>query len=197
MPTCQVKVLQRCGAELLLVALMLTACGGGNTPPPSNSFPFPEIPAEYRGTTVVVPPELADRVAQLRAGTSGIDWDTVDVRTLELDWRRAFIYFEYENPRARPHGFIAVTFSTSRATTDALLRDLASSWGWGYDASYSAGEQRGYYRLYSIRGSNPVETVGAAAWLADWLLRNYPTEFEYIHPYLEFKSHEQGWGENL
>jgi len=56
----------------------------------------PQAPAEFVSDTVVIPPELQDKVAAIFAGTSGIDWDTVDTRTLELDWRRARVYSKFE-----------------------------------------------------------------------------------------------------
>lgn len=177
---------------------LLAGCRSkGTEPQPLPELPpltVPTIPAEYFGDTIVVPPELQEKYGALLAGTSGIDWDNVDVRTLELDWRRAHLFQQFSDHRTIAALFTVVTFSEPRSLADAIIDQLAATFSFTKSGYYLASEGRGRYVL-GRKFQTPVDvsTVGQTAWLADWMLRQYSNEIEFVLPRLNF-GHSGGQG---
>jgi hypothetical protein len=155
-----------------------------------------EIPAFAVADDIVMPAELAGAYAQLEADyDAGLRpyRDLTDAKiapTLPLERRRAYLYMNFKGHQPQYRGsdgdmFQVTTLAGEENAHKALLAEVAARTGMvagesGYN-DYYEGEPRFQTTGCFFRIERAVST-GELAWLADWILLNYPREILTVEP---------------
>ena len=185
----------RLNLSVLLPALLLTlcvACSPGSHPVEEvDPIPLPEVPAQFKSTTLVVPEELQDEFAGLIANPPD-DWYNLDASTFSGELRRAIVYWRFSFRSADGNGCWLHLDATDRRASESFINALAAGWGMSIEERYyTAKDRRAHYDLY--RTATPPFTLGEIAWLNEWLLLNYPEFYLDCTPHYHY-SHSEGAG---
>jgi len=158
----------------------------------------PTIPAEYFSDVVVVPAELQADYATLAAGTSGVNWAQADLRSVDLRLRRAHLYFNFAQPRMVANEFHIRTFGDRRSEADRVMLGLADGFPLVFiDRFFDASQNQGHYNVYfPAQYPDPGWTLGGTAWIADWMLSNYPGIVRDVTPMVRV-NHGEGRGNDI